>query len=282
VASWATGKRLVSLPFSDHCEPLAEGAAELGELVRFALRHAESAGCKYVELRPRGEASALAQSTGLGAGSSFAFHEIDVGCGLDRLYRNFHPDSIRRKIRRAEREGLGYESGRSEPLLGKFFKLLVRTRRRQGLPPQPIAWFRNLAEAMGEHLTIRVASKGDSPVAALLTLSYKDTVTYKYGCSDERLHNLGGVPFLFWRTIQEMHQAGMARLDLGRSDFDNPGLIAFKDHLGAKKTALTYYRAPAVAAGASGFREKFAKRVFSHLPDAVLTAAGRVLYRHVG
>src|SRR5688572_13104982 len=31
VASWLTGRRLVSLPFSDHCEPLVDGRARLGE-----------------------------------------------------------------------------------------------------------------------------------------------------------------------------------------------------------------------------------------------------------
>src|SRR4249920_2949505 len=32
VKSWITGRRLVSLPFSDHCEPLVENPDELNDL----------------------------------------------------------------------------------------------------------------------------------------------------------------------------------------------------------------------------------------------------------
>ena len=66
------------------------------------------------------------------------------------------------------------------------------------------------------------------PVAAILTLSFKDTVTYKYGCSDERFNRLGGTPFLFWKTIQEAKAEGMSQLDLGRSDLHNEGSMASK------------------------------------------------------
>jgi hypothetical protein len=40
-------------------------------------------------------------------------------------------------------------------------------------------------------------------VAALLTLRYKDTVTYRYGCLDEHFNNLGATHFLIWKTIGE-------------------------------------------------------------------------------
>ena len=59
-----------------------------------------------------------------------------------------------------------------------------------------------------------------------------------------RITRLGGMPFLFWRLIQDARARGFAELDLGRSDVDQPGLIAFKDHLGATRSTLTYYRYP--------------------------------------
>jgi hypothetical protein len=33
VKSWLTGNRIVSLPFSDHCEPICDSTAELSDLV---------------------------------------------------------------------------------------------------------------------------------------------------------------------------------------------------------------------------------------------------------
>jgi hypothetical protein len=44
--------------------------------------------------------------------------------------------------------------------------------------------------ALGDRLTIRVLSKHDQPIASILTLSYKSTLVYKYGCSDARFHNV--------------------------------------------------------------------------------------------
>lgn len=107
---------------------------------------------------------------------------------------------------------------------------------------------------------------------------------YKYGASDARFHSLGAMPFLFWSAIRDAKAAGIRQLDLGRSDSDNAGLITFKDRLGADRSTLTYVRYPAppdVNAGPSP-HVQMAKRVLDRLPDRLLAATGRLLYRHVG
>ena len=119
---------------------------------------------------------------------------------FDRISPCCSPSSIsstQRKILRAEKEGLIYKSGRSEELLGAFWDLFLMTRRRRLVPPQPRMWFRNLIDCFGEALQIRVAFKTRQPVASILTLRHKDTLVYKYGCSDERFHSLGGTQLLF-------------------------------------------------------------------------------------
>ncbi len=221
----------------------------------------------------------------LRATEAFCLHRLSLDVPLNVLFNNLHGNCIQRKIRRAEKEDLAYQSGRSESLLGRFYDLLLCTRRRHRVPPQPLHWFRNLVESMGDNLTIRLVSKGDRPVAAILTLSHKATVTFKYGCSDERFHNLGGTPFLLWKTIQEAKNQGMRELDLGRSELNHPGLVQFKDRLGAAKTMMPYWRYPStrVADPASpGWRAQIAKGIFSWIPDPVFVASGRFLYRHIG
>ncbi len=141
---------------------------------------------------------------------------------------------MQRKVRRAEREALSFEEGRSESLLQQFYHLLLLTRRRQQLPPQPLNWFRNLIGCLEDGIGIRVASKDGHPVASILTLRYKDALVYKYGCSDARFSQYGGMQFLLWRAIQKAKQNGQREFDLGRSDCDNPGLVAFKDRWGSK------------------------------------------------
>jgi lipid II:glycine glycyltransferase (peptidoglycan interpeptide bridge formation enzyme) len=201
---------------------------------------------------------------------------------LEEIFRRFHKDSIQRKIRRAERERLTYEEGRDEGILEKFYQLLLQTRRRQQLPPHPRSWFRHLADCLGEKMKIRVASKDGRPIASILTLSFQDVLVYKYGCSDERFHNLGGMHLLFWNAIQEAKNTGAREFDLGRSDPDNPGLITFKERWGARGSQLTYLRYPPHPVRTTSWKLRAAKTIFSHIPDTFLIAAGKILYRHVG
>lgn len=283
VRSWLTGYRLVSLPFSDHCQPLVRNSDEPAVLLRTVEESARQ-DCRYVELRPLAVDEFC--RTGLRSferSNEYYFHSLDLRPDLDVLFRRLHKSCIQRKIRRAEREGLTYEAGRSESILSKFYRLQVLTRRRHQLPPQPITWFRNLVDCIGDKLTIRVLSKDDQPLAGILTLSFKSTWAYKYGCSDARLHSLGGMPLLFWKAIEEGKRQGVEEFDLGRSEIDNPGLTAFKGHLGATQFRLTYFRLHSCAGGLSTVpRLQLARRVFARIPHAVAERAGTLLYRHMG
>jgi lipid II:glycine glycyltransferase (peptidoglycan interpeptide bridge formation enzyme) len=169
-------------------------------------------------------------------------------------------------------------------MLGAFFDLLVMTRRRHGIPPQPLGWFRNLAEAFGERLTIYTASVGGRPIASIMTLEHRDAMVYKYGASDARYHNLGGMASLFWEAIGDARAAGCGEFDLGRADLTNPGLILFKDRLGARQVPLRYWRYEARPAARvledAPFR--LPERLVAAVPDRMLCLAGRVLYRHMG
>ncbi len=281
VRSWLTGHRLVSLPFSDHSEPLVEDSATLDGLLLQIKRSVEDSTWKYVEIRPVDRVPGA--RTGIGKSTAYYLHRLDLRPSASELFRGFHKDCVQRKIRRAEREALTYEDGNSEALLKKFYGLMVMTRRRQRVPPQPMSWFRALIASFGKDLKIRIASKGNIPVAGILTLSHKKVVTYKYGCSDAEFNKLGGTALLFWRTIQEAKDQGMEELDFGRSDMENAGLITFKDHWGATRSVLHYWQYPNSLPGLqSPWKMKVLARMVAVAPNVSLTAAGNLLYRHIG
>ena len=287
VKGW-TSRRLVSLPFSDHCDPLVNGSEDLSEILACLAGEARTAGWSSVEFRPRALAGQgfemAARACALKPSSKYCLHRVDLRTNAAEIFRRFHPSSMQRAIRRAEREGITCESGTSNQLLASFYRILRLTRRRHGLPPQPIAWFRNLVACLGDRVSIHVASKDGQPIASIMTLSFKNTLSYKYGGSDASRHRLGGMPFLFWRLIQDAQARGFAEMDLGRSDLDQPGLIAFKDHLGATRSTLTYYRYPErqLDAARSDWMSRVARGLFARLPDATLDLAGRLLYKHLG
>ena len=281
VSSWITGTRMVSLPFSDHCEPLLSDPRDLPEFTAWLRAECDARRWKYVEVRPLSRIHD--GNGGLHPSASYCFHELDLRPGLDQLFRSLHKDSMQRRIKRAERGKLSYTTGRSEILADEFYRLMVRTRKRHQLLPQPRAWFKNLVEYMGDKAQIRVAATNGTPIAAMLTLTHGTSVTYKYGCSDERLHNLGAMPFLFWRLIEESKASGAERIDFGRSDLEQKGLIAFKDKLGTTKKMLEYYRYPQESKPVSAaWGEQVSRQVFAMLPNSISSAAGRLVYRHMG
>lgn len=279
VNSWVTGRRLVSLPFSDHCEPLVGSEEELLALLAFLKAERERESWKYFELRPERRSFPSACCSDYST-RAFYIHRLQLQEEPDRLFRSFHKSCVQRKIRRASREGLVYEEGRSERVLRKFYSLMVLTRRRHCLPPQPIRWFRNLIRSFGEQLKIRVVSKDDQPVAAILTLSSKKQMVYKYGCSDDNANKLGGMPFLLWRTIQDAKSFDMVELDLGRSDPNQTGLVTFKDRWNAERCNLTYYRYPCDSPK-SVISEQI-RPVLARVPLRFLAAMGRLSYKHFG
>jgi CelD/BcsL family acetyltransferase involved in cellulose biosynthesis len=283
IRSWVTGSRLVSLPFSDHCDPLVAGDREIDGVIGELSAAAARLGCRRVEIRPTGTQPVPLPFTPT---TRLLWHVVNLAGGPAAIFAAFHPSSIQRKIRRAEREGITYDEGNDEQRLGEFYRLLVMTRRRHGLPPQPLAWFQHLVREMGDGLTVRLARRrGGEAIAAMITLRHRTTAIYKYGASDQRFHPSGAVPMLFWRAMQAAAAAGCTTMDLGRTDRPQGGLIRFKERLGATATPLTYWHQSAGGAASGWSAGRLAKRarpIVAAAPDPIRIALGRFLYRHIG
>jgi hypothetical protein len=285
VDSWLTGCRLVSLPFSDHCEPLCDSMDDMNFLVCYLLTSMEHQDLRYLEIRPIdrnfGQTS---ETNGFQPAGVYFLHVLDLRPELDQVFGSLDKDSVQRRVQRAERASLAEKCGRSDDLLKEFFALFVKTRGRHRLPPTPYIWFRNLIRSYGEALEIRIAYWTDTPISAILTLRCKDMVYYKYGCSDARFNRFGAIPWLLWRAIATAKCNGASQFDMGRTEEHNAGLLAFKNHWVSQPQRVVYWRFPRTAAleSVNSWKLRTAKRVFSFMPDGLRTIAGKLLYRHIG
>lgn len=287
VESWLTGRRLVSLPFSDHCEPLVNGHESAQTLFASLREDAQQMGWSYVEIRPREKMEERWER--FEPSEAYYHHDLDLTPDLDVIFRSFHKNCVQRKIKRAEHENLVYAEGRSGLLLRQFYKLLLVTRHRHQIPPQPQKWFTNLIDCLGEALKIRVVYSKGIPIAGILTVRHRDKLTYKYGCSDAAYHNLGGMHLLFWKAIEEGKKCGLRTFDFGRSEKSNTGLVNFKDRWGTTRSSLLYCgysssksHAAKIHFSRTSWTMRFARKVFGHVPGQVLSAAGNLFYRHIG
>ena len=285
IDSRLTGRRLVSLPFSDHCEPLCDSTEEMKILVQGSQASVNSREWRYLEIRPTDEHFGEASSEiGLQPVGRYFHHVVDLAPAVDDLLRGFDKDSVQRRIKRAEQAGLAEKCGNSRELLKEFYRLFVLTRGRHHLPPPPYAWFQNLLDAQGDALEIRVASKDTIPIAAILTLRFRNISYFKYGCSDAAFKKFGATPWLLWKAIAAAKNAGALKFDLGRTDHDNEGLLTFKNKWVPDYRRLLYWRFPAKATAdmTESWKLKMAKRFFSHLPQPLLVMSGKLVYRHIG
>ncbi|HTS12533.1 MAG TPA: GNAT family N-acetyltransferase [Candidatus Limnocylindrales bacterium] len=284
VDSWITGRRLVSLPFSDHCEPLCDSAEVESFLIRGLQASLRNRRWRYVELRPTdADFNQKCNGAPFQPVGSYSLHRLDLRPELNCIFRSLDKDSVQRRIQRAHRANLVEKCGRSAGLLKEFYDLFVKTRRRHGLPPIPYRWFENLIAYQGEALEIRLAYKDETPITAILTLKFRDVIYYKYGCSDLKFNKFGAMPWLLWKAIAAGKLAGASEFDMGRTE-GGGGLLAFKNHWVPHPERLVYWKYPQSPIRDTLDRWKLgvAKRVFSRMPERLLTMTGELIYRHMG
>ena len=286
IRSWITGPRMVSLPFSDYCEPLVDSQEEFVFLLDYLQAEMEHQEWKYLEVRAVNDSvDAFVTEDGFRASAEYYLHRLDIRPNAEVIFRSLHKDSVQRRISRASKAGLVCECGNSATLLKDFYRLLLLTRSRHRLPPQPFAWFQNLAATMGSSLEIRASYKDQEPTNAILTLRFRDTLYYKYGCSDTRFKNLGAMPLLLWRAVEDSKVSGAKEFDLGRSATDNEGLIAFKNHWVREHTPIVYWRYPEpdpLEKKKEDWKLNMVKNICARMPQRLLAITGNVLYRHIG
>lgn len=282
VASRLTGKRLVSLPFSDVCSPLlaaGAGLEALGALGDAVAGHAHERG---LELTIHGAMPSIPDGF---VSERFVTHELALPGDPDEAERGASK-SLRRGVAKARKEGLRAERRTDAGALDAFYRLHLRTRQRLGVPTQPkrfIGRFENLFTAgLG---AVWLVLDGDEPVAAAVFLVHNGTVTYKYGASaaealPKRPNNLLMLEAIRWGCEQ-----GQSKFDFGRTDLDNEGLRRFKCSWGAEELPLSYTyltRTEPAAAGEPSLRERLMTRTIQRSPAVVGRLAGEMLYRHVG
>src|SRR5262249_142263 len=122
VRSWLTGSRLVSLSFSDYCEPLCQSACDFETLLRQIQRQVASHRYRYLQVRPvSGSFGETGARTGWQPADEYFLHVLDLKPALAELFASFDKDSVQRRIQRAERAGLVEKCGNSADLLQDFY-----------------------------------------------------------------------------------------------------------------------------------------------------------------
>ena len=236
VNSWLTGHRMVSVPFSDHCEPLLDSPSAAAAIVEELKKSVDVGNWKYVELRPHAQIVCCEWSCRLRP--LLPPHARSrAQCQMSSLRRFtktvYSSRSDERSVRNSSTKVATphiYWTRSTVSWCRLAASTNCRRSRCTGLEIWLSAWVTGCR--------VRVAFKDGKEIASILTLQHRNVRRLQVRCSDPRLQNLGVLLSLV-ETITRGQGGGLSCLDFGRSDADNAGLIAFKDRWGAKSSRLT-------------------------------------------
>jgi hypothetical protein len=279
VNSILTGKRGVSLPFSDYCPPLCSDESQFREMLLGVTEYGKGAGWRYLEWRHAG--SFLNEKT---AHSRFYVHHLNLEPAIDAIFSSFRGNT-QRNIKRAVQQGLNVEILNSLESLNEFYRLHCMTRKEHGFPPQPFRFFREIFEHIISQKkgVIVLALYREVPVAGGVFFHFGDKGVFKYGASDKKYHYLKPNNLVMWEAIRWCKVNSFRDLNFGRTDFEDRGLVHFKNGWGTESHVVLYhqynYQRKAFARSHKGW--DVASRFARKLPSPIFNLVGSLLYRHV-
>jgi CelD/BcsL family acetyltransferase involved in cellulose biosynthesis len=280
IKSLLTGKRGVSLPFTDLCEPVAKDGETFTALLKEATAVGRRAGWKHLELR--GGKSYLQQEP---ASAEYLVHTLELNADEAKVEAKLKP-TIRRNIRKAQKEGVTARLERSLEAMDTYYRLHCLTRQRHGLPPQPWSFFRKIYDyiiSAGKGF-VALAGYQNQWIAGAVYVLFRDQAIYKYGASDRSFQHLRPNNLVMWEAIRWCCHNAVRTFSFGRTEPENEGLLQFKRGWGGVESKLIYHRYDLRGHRfiADTSQSHKLNGLFRRMPVPLLRISGRLLYRHMG
>jgi len=279
VNSFLTGRRGVSLPFTDYCKPIIANGIPFQGLFERVIENGKMCGWKSLELRSSGNLlpSALPSLT-------YLRHVLDLSRSEEEVFSNFR-DSTQRNVQKAMREGLEVKMEHSKESVNEFYRLNCMTRKEHGLPPQPFNFFLKIHDhVISKDLGMVVlASLGRENVAGAIYFHLGEKAVFKYGASDRKFQHLRANNLVMWEAIKWYSQNGYKSLCFGRTEPENQGLLQFKSGWGTIEQPIHYYQydfKKETFVPCHSRTTGFHNRIFKNMPTPILNGVGALFYRH--
>jgi hypothetical protein len=248
INSLLTGNRLISLPRTSYCDPLAENGEDLTLLVDAAIKLRAERHSEFLEIKTQ-KCATMSTDRKLKEYGHFKNQILCLAPGLDDIWKGFDRTCIRQRISRAQKSGVKIRVGGGMEDLRGFYALHRQSTRKHAVPRRPFSFFRNMSEILGpKHTMLLVmAEVGTRLGSAAVFLKSKDSLIFEFLGNNYQLMDHSPVHLIVWEMIQYAIREGLRYFDFGLTPPDNVGLIKFKSRWGAEERVLKYYYQPDVA-----------------------------------
>ena len=287
VESRLTGRRLICLPRTSFCDPLAGSPEDMSLLIDAAKRHVVESRLGYLEIKPR-NALPASLAAGLKAYSPFVNHVLNIEAGLDDLWKRFDRSCVRQRIARAEKSGISVRTGTDESDLRVFYRLYRRSSVKNGVPHRPYAFFNTMWRTLGPsgEMVVVLAEIGNRTGSAGVFLRSRERLLFEFLGNDYTQTEHSPVHALVWEMIRRAKAEGFRFFDFGLTPMENTGLLNFKRRWGAEEHPVHSYFHP----DATGYKKLVATggappprlKGFGRLSKSLMRTAASRLYRHFG
>jgi len=281
IRSFLTGRRGVSLPFTDYSASIIGGEPDVKDALHMIIQHGKESGWRYIEVR-----NPVSFPDSIPVFSSYFGHVLDLTGTEESVKANLR-DSTKRNIKKAVKEGVTVEGFTTLESIQEFYRLNCLTRKEHGLPPQPVLFFQKIYEhviSRGFGFVALASYKGKN-IAGAVCFHYGGKAVYKYGASNREYHQLRANNLAMWEAIRLCIRQGCRSFCFGRTEPENQGLRQFKSGWGAREHTIRYYRydlGTDTFVRGKPYGHAFYNRIFNTIPVPISRVAGEILYRHVG
>jgi hypothetical protein len=281
VDSFLTGKRGVSLPFADYSDAIISNGVAFNGLFDHIIQYGKNHGWESFEIRGGQSVSLLGLDS-----CTYSHHTLELGKAANEIFRSFR-DNTRRNIKKAIKKGVTVEVLNTLDSVKEFCRLNLLTRKRHGLPPQPLFFFEKVYQhVMSRNLGIVVlASYENNIIAGAVFFNFGKKAVFKYGASNQNFHYLRPNNLVMWEAIKWYSENGYKHICFGRTEPGNEGLRKFKAGWGTKEKIEKYYKynlEKNEVVKDSHELSKLCQHIFRKMPQPFLTFIGSILYKHIG
>ncbi|HVX28904.1 MAG TPA: GNAT family N-acetyltransferase [Nitrolancea sp.] len=277
------GERIISLPFSDYCDPIVSSRDQWREVSEPLLRQNQTINMRCLHNAIPLDDSEFQQvkrarwhGIALDGDDEFLFSRID--------------SSARRAIRKAEKSGVTVRLAQSEDDLRAFFHLHLGIRKyKYRLLAQPYAFFQNIFQIFSNagKAALMLACVGDEVIGSVMYLGWGSTLYYKFSASSAAHLEHRPTDLLIWEGMKYAKSQGYAFLDLGLSDWDQDGLVRYKRKFATEEGTISFLQHQVVREispqeqAVPGLLSTFTDLLTDpSVPDELTERAGDAIYRY--
>jgi FemAB-related protein (PEP-CTERM system-associated) len=210
---------------------LADDAATAAALLEPAREVVRREGLEYLELRDQRHRWPDLETSG-----EHATLVLALESSPEEQWKRFDA-KLRNQIRKGEKAGFLAHWGRERH--AAFHRVLLENLRDLGTPVRSAAYFRAVADALGDAAEIVVIEHGGQAAGAMFLVRVGETQWDPWASSLRRFFALCPNQVLYWEAIRRGIARGARWFDMGRSQWGS-GTFRFKEQWGARPVPLFY------------------------------------------